>query len=157
MNAAATLAGRVIVAEPSAGTIGTHGKGQVRVDVTLTGRAAHSSRPEAGHNAIQDAAAFVTWVERANLESAVEGTLGVGPRTYGVGIINGGANASTLPAECTVTVDRRVLPTEPTIHRRDGGRGSRRPGSRRTVLGSTRPPAARLPITRQHAGPRSRE
>jgi acetylornithine deacetylase/succinyl-diaminopimelate desuccinylase family protein len=110
--AAGTTANWVIVAEPSGGTIGTHGKGQVNVDFTFTGRAAHSSRPEAGHNAIHDAAAFVARVERANLESAVETTPAVGPRTYGVGIINGGTNASTVPAECTVTVDRRVLPTE---------------------------------------------
>lgn len=103
----------VVVTEPTGGKVYAFGKGQVNVEVTFTGRAAHSSVPELGHNAINDAAAFVVLVEQEHqrrLTAAAEGD--VGPSTFSTGVIRGGLTGSIVPAECTVVVDRRVLPLE---------------------------------------------
>jgi acetylornithine deacetylase/succinyl-diaminopimelate desuccinylase family protein len=103
----------VIVAEPTGGKVYAFGKGQVNVEVTFKGRAAHSSVPEVGHNAIQDAAAFVMLVEREHHRlAAAAADAHVGPATFSTGVIRGGLTGSIVPAECTVVVDRRVLPLE---------------------------------------------
>jgi succinyl-diaminopimelate desuccinylase len=102
----------VVVTEPTGGNVYAFGKGQVNVEVTFTGRAAHSSVPEAGHNAIHDAAAFVMLVEQEHRRLAKVAEAHVGPPTFSTGMIRGGLTGSIVPAECTVVVDRRVLPLE---------------------------------------------
>jgi acetylornithine deacetylase/succinyl-diaminopimelate desuccinylase-like protein len=102
----------VVVTEPTGGRVYAFGKGQVNVEVTFKGRAAHSSVPELGHNAIHDAAAFVMLVEQEHqrLTATAEGD--VGPPTFSTGVIRGGLTGSIVPEDCTVVVDRRVLPLE---------------------------------------------
>jgi acetylornithine deacetylase len=43
----------------------------------------------------------------------------LGPATWSVGEINGGTGGSTVPAECVVVADRRLLPGESTDAVRD--------------------------------------
>jgi acetylornithine deacetylase/succinyl-diaminopimelate desuccinylase family protein len=102
----------VIVTEPSGGNVEAFGKGQLNVEITFTGKAAHSSRPDVGRNAIHDAAAFVARVEREHQRVSDDVYPGVGPPTFTTGIISGGTSGSIVPSTCTVTLDRRVLPTE---------------------------------------------
>jgi acetylornithine deacetylase/succinyl-diaminopimelate desuccinylase family protein len=102
----------VIVAEPSNGRLYTHGNGQLNVEVTFEGRAAHSSAPETGHNAIHDAAAFIAHVEREDERHRICTGPEVSRRTYSACVIAGGVGGSTVPDRCTVTIDRRVIPTE---------------------------------------------
>ena len=59
-----------------------------------------------------DAAAFVTLVEQAHQRPTAGGEGVVGPSTFSTGVIRGGLTGSIVPAECTVVVDRRVLPLE---------------------------------------------
>jgi acetylornithine deacetylase/succinyl-diaminopimelate desuccinylase family protein len=101
-----------IVTEPSGGTVQAYGKGQLNVEVSFRGRAAHSSTPALGHNAVHDAAAFIARIEREHEAVGGETYPGVGPKTYSAGIVRGGTSGSIIPAECTVTIDRRLLPTE---------------------------------------------
>jgi acetylornithine deacetylase/succinyl-diaminopimelate desuccinylase family protein len=107
-----TEADWVIVAEPSDGRVEAFGKGQLNVEITFVGKAAHSSRPEVGRNAIHDAAAFIGLVEREHQRIAADVYPGVGPATFSCGVISGGNSGSIVAAECTLTLDRRVLPTE---------------------------------------------
>jgi acetylornithine deacetylase/succinyl-diaminopimelate desuccinylase family protein len=102
----------VIVTEPSSGKIDVCGKGQLNVEIVFHGKAAHSSTPELGHNAIHDAAAFTALVEREHIDASAYPHPDAGPVTYAVAIINGGTNGSIIPAECKLTLDRRLLPTE---------------------------------------------
>ena len=102
----------VIVTEASAGRIEAFGKGQINVEIVFRGKAAHSSTPESGRNAINDAAAFVSLVEAEAARLADSPYPGVGPVTFTPAIVSGGSHGSTVPAECTVTLDRRLLPTE---------------------------------------------
>jgi acetylornithine deacetylase/succinyl-diaminopimelate desuccinylase family protein len=102
----------VIVAEPTAGSVNAFGKGQLNVEITFEGKAAHSSRPDEGRNAIHDAAAFVELVEREHRRLAERDYPGVGPVTFSTGLITGGITGSIVPPECTIVIDRRLLPTE---------------------------------------------
>jgi acetylornithine deacetylase/succinyl-diaminopimelate desuccinylase family protein len=102
----------VIVTEASAGRIEAYGKGQLNVEIAFQGKAAHSSTPEKGRNAIDDAAAFIRVLEQENERLADSPYPGVGPATFTAAIIHGGSHGSTVPAGCTLTLDRRVLPNE---------------------------------------------
>ena len=102
----------VMVTEASSGRIEAFGKGQVNVEIVFRGKAVHSSTPDKGRNAINDAAAFIRIVEEENRRVADATYAGVGPATFTIAIINGGSHGSTVPAECTLTLDRRVLPDE---------------------------------------------
>ena len=102
----------VIVTEPSAGRIEAFGKGQINVEIVFRGTAAHSSTPEIGRNAINDAAAFVVLLEKEAARLADSPYPGVGPVTFTPAIVNGGSHGSTVPAECKLVLDRRLLPTE---------------------------------------------
>ncbi len=110
--AAGAEADWVIVTEPSGGRIEAFGKGQVNVEIVFRGKAAHSSTPEIGRNAINDAAAFIALVEGEGERLAAAPHSHVGPITFTPAIVRGGSHGSTVPAECTMTLDRRVLPSE---------------------------------------------
>ena len=105
-----------IVAEPTGLQVVVAHKGVVRWRTHTTGRAAHSSRPEAGQNAIYRMARIVQALERYHLE-----VLGkrpphalCGPATLSVGTIRGGASVNTVPDRCTIEIDRRLMPQECT-------------------------------------------
>lgn len=99
-----------IIGEPSELKVLRLGNGQVNFDVKFLGTSAHGSNPEAGHNAIYDAAAFIAEVEREC--EAIKGRQHplIGPATYNVGTISGGVQTSIVPSECLLTLERRILP-----------------------------------------------
>ena len=102
-----------IVTEPSHLEITLAHKGFVWFDVTILGCAAHGSRPELGIDAIAKAGHFLVAME------AWGARLGAGPRHHALGagsvhtsLIRGGEEASSYPATCRVTVERRTVPGE---------------------------------------------
>jgi acetylornithine deacetylase len=99
-----------VIAEPTGLQLARAGNGQVNFTVTFLGEAGHGSTPEDGHNAIYDAAAFIRLVEQeaARLASQVHPL--TGPASYNVGVVSGGVRTSIIPSECTVDVDRRIIP-----------------------------------------------
>jgi acetylornithine deacetylase/succinyl-diaminopimelate desuccinylase family protein len=99
-----------IIAEPTGLDVLRLGNGQVNFQVSFHGLAGHGSIPEAGHNAIYDAAAFASVVEAENARLAERPHPLIGPASYSVGRIDGGVRTSIIPAECLVGVDRRILP-----------------------------------------------
>lgn len=106
-----TFAG-CIVAEPTDLQTIIAARGDSYVEITLTGSAAHSGNPEDGRNAIYGAAAVIAEIERIHTELAGDAHLLVGPATWSVGQVQGGTGTSTVPAECVVIADRRLLPAE---------------------------------------------
>jgi acetylornithine deacetylase len=99
-----------IVLEPTDLVVLQEGNGQVNFEIMFSGTAAHGSTPEAGRNAIADAAAFIGLVEdEARRLSHVQYAT-VGPATYNVGTIDGGVQTSIVAASCRVTLDRRIVP-----------------------------------------------
>jgi acetylornithine deacetylase len=103
-----------IVAEPTNLDIVVAHKGVARWRCHTHGRAAHSSRPEAGDNAIYRMARVVAALER--FHSQVLGSRPphplCGSPTLSVGTIAGGISVNTVPDRCTIEIDRRLVPGE---------------------------------------------
>jgi acetylornithine deacetylase len=103
-----------IVAEPTRLDVVVAHKGVVRWRCHVRGRAAHSSRPEAGDNAIYRMARVVSALERYHREVLVDAAAHplCGPPTLSVGTIAGGLSVNTVPDLTTIEIDRRLAPGE---------------------------------------------
>jgi acetylornithine deacetylase len=102
-----------VVAEPTQLHIVDTHKGAVRWDLTTTGRSCHSSRPELGVNAIYRMAVLLPHIERYAEElRASRSDPRLGPPTLSVGRIDGGTSVNTVPDQCRIEIDRRLLPGE---------------------------------------------
>jgi len=105
---------QVIVAEPTGLDVVVTHKGVLRWRCQALGRAAHSSRPTDGDNAIYRMAQTVSELERyaeALQQRAADPRLG--PPSLSVGTIHGGICVNTVPDLCTIEIDQRLLPDEP--------------------------------------------
>lgn len=103
-----------IVGEPTSLRVVTAHKGNIWFQLETRGRLAHGSRPELGHNAIQDMARIVNALETeyvAHLRKRPRHPL-LGNATINVGTIRGGTQPNIVPDSCVITIDRRTLPGE---------------------------------------------
>ena len=103
-----------IVAEPTDLEVVVAHRGVVRWQTTTHGRAAHSSQPERGENAIYAMASVIECVrsyERDVLAHLPKDQRCGGP-TVSVTTIQGGTGANTVPESATVNIDRRLSPGE---------------------------------------------
>jgi acetylornithine deacetylase/succinyl-diaminopimelate desuccinylase family protein len=87
-------------------------KGVLRLEVEVTGKAAHASEPDAGINAIGAMAPIVSALDRLAGEMRQREDPRVGRASLVISTITGGVALNVIPAQCVITVDRRVLPTE---------------------------------------------
>lgn len=103
-----------VVAEPTELNIVVAHRGAVRWKLRTTGRACHSSRPQDGVNAIYKMAQVLSCLERyaEELPRMVPVHPLCGPATFSVGTIAGGISINTVPDECVIEIDRRVVPGE---------------------------------------------
>jgi acetylornithine deacetylase len=103
-----------IVAEPTELNVIVAHRGAVRWKLRTKGRACHSSRPQEGVNAIYRMAQVILCLERYadELPRMVPAHPLCGPATISVGRISGGISVNTVPDECLVEIDRRVIPGE---------------------------------------------
>ena len=104
----------VVVAEPTLLNVVVAHKGTVRWRCRTSGRAAHSSRPEQGDNAIYHMARVVAALESYARDVAPTLTRHrlVGAPTLSVGVVAGGISVNTVPDDCYIEIDRRVIPGE---------------------------------------------
>lgn len=88
-------------------------KGFMWIDVIIHGRAYHGSRPEYGIDAIAKAGHLLAALDTfATDMNAREGHPRLGPGSIHASIIHGGEEASSYPAECRITIERRTIPGE---------------------------------------------
>lgn len=101
-----------LVAEPTNLRAVIASKGVLRWRIRVRGKAAHSSKPHLGVNAIGHMARVILALEEdhARLSSAPHPLLG--PATSNVGLIHGGTQVNFVPDECVIEIDRRLLPGE---------------------------------------------
>jgi acetylornithine deacetylase len=101
-----------VVSEPTEMNMATASKGVLRWRVTVQGKAAHSSKPHVGVNAIEHAARLVCLLEEhsAHLKQGNHPLLG--SPTINVGLIHGGTQVNIVPDSCWIEVDRRLVPGE---------------------------------------------
>ena len=104
----------VVVAEPTELDIIVAHKGMVRWQCRAKGRAAHSSVPEKGDNAIFRMTPVLAALERYQSELAATAAAHplCGKPTLSVGTIRGGISVNTVPDACTIEIDRRLLPND---------------------------------------------
>lgn len=101
-----------IVAEPTGLRAVTATKGVLRWRLGVRGRAAHSSKPHLGVNAINHMARVLLELEKDHERLAAHPHPLLGPATCNVGLIRGGVQVNFVPDECVIEVDRRLLPGE---------------------------------------------
>ncbi len=105
-------AAAAIVAEPTELRAVVASKGVLRWKIRTAGKAAHSSKPHLGVNAINDMVQVLLWLEReADLLARKAHPL-LGPGTLNVGLIRGGEQINFVPDGCEISIDRRLLPGE---------------------------------------------
>jgi acetylornithine deacetylase/succinyl-diaminopimelate desuccinylase family protein len=104
----------VIVAEPTLLNVVVAHKGTVRWRCRTSGKAAHSSRPDQGDNAIYHMARVLGALESYAREETCKLTRHrlVGTPTLSVGVVSGGISVNTVPDDCYIEIDRRVVPGE---------------------------------------------
>lgn len=103
-----------IIAEPTEMRVVVATKGVVRWEIVFHGRAAHSSKPHLGINAISHAATFIRAVDALHAGLASRPHPLLGPATGNVGLIAGGVQVNFVPDRCALQIDRRLLPGERT-------------------------------------------
>jgi len=102
-----------IVAEPTELEVVTASKGVLRWRLRAHGRAAHSSRPQLGINAVSKMAKLLIALDekyKPSLQKRVHPILG--SPTLNAGVIQGGVQVNQVPNSCTIEVDRRLVPGE---------------------------------------------
>ena len=101
-----------IVAEPTEMRAVIASKGVLRWRIITRGKAAHSSKPHLGNNAISHMSRLVLALEAENERLAAVTHPLLGPGTISVGVIKGGVQVNLVPDECSIEIDRRLLPGE---------------------------------------------
>lgn len=103
-----------VIAEPTELDIVVAHRGASRWKIRTTGVACHSSQPQNGVNAIYKMGPILSAMERyaAELPKLVAAHPLCGGASISVGRIEGGISVNTVPDECTIEIDRRVVPGE---------------------------------------------
>jgi succinyl-diaminopimelate desuccinylase len=97
----------LLITEPPAGKIYCGQKGELWIEATFTGKAAHGSMPSQGINTIIPASRFcLKLAEDAGKFSEVPGR---GTTSLNIGQINGGCQVNIVPATTKVRLDSRVV------------------------------------------------
>ena len=105
-----------VIAEPTGLDVVVAHKGATRWKLRTHGRACHSSDPTQGVNAIYRMGRVLECLEEFALllPTQISPHPLCGPPTFSVGRIEGGISVNTVPDECTIEIDRRVIPGETT-------------------------------------------
>jgi len=101
-----------VVTEPTERQVGTAHRGFVWTELTVTGVAAHGSRPHLGADAILAAGHHLVAFDHLNLQLRSRPHPFLGPGNLHASLISGGTGESTIPDRCVFTVERRTLPGE---------------------------------------------
>lgn len=101
-----------VVGEPTDLEVVVAHKGSVRWQIETIGRAAHSSVPENGQNAIMAMAETVLALQKLGDELRTQATPLTGAPSLTVSMIEGGTDICTVPPRCVISVDRRLVPGE---------------------------------------------
>lgn len=99
-----------VLPEPTQGAILTAHKGFIWIEVDILGVAAHGSDPSSGVDAILSAGSFLQALDQYQSRLPVDDTLGQG--SLHCGLIRGGEEPTSYPAQCTITIEFRTVPVQ---------------------------------------------
>jgi succinyl-diaminopimelate desuccinylase len=88
--------------------------GCLHFEVKTTGKSAHAALPHTGIDALEATTKILNalYDYRQTLASIKSSVPGIDHPTLVVGLISGGINTNVVPDECTIRVDRRLIPGE---------------------------------------------
>jgi acetylornithine deacetylase/succinyl-diaminopimelate desuccinylase family protein len=98
-----------ICGEPSSLNAVVAARGRLWLELTLIGKGAHASQPELGANAVLAAAHVLQLLNEVELGSPHPL---LGGATLTPTMIEGGSSPNSVPDRCTITIDRRLLPSD---------------------------------------------
>jgi acetylornithine deacetylase len=101
-----------VVTEPTERQAGTAHRGFAWTEITVTGVAAHGSRPHLGADAILAAGHHLAAFDHLDRQLRGRPHPFLGPGNLHASLISGGTEQSTIPDRCVFTVERRTLPGE---------------------------------------------
>ncbi|MFB6309117.1 MAG: M20 family metallopeptidase [Haloarculaceae archaeon] len=101
-----------IVGEPTGLDVCTAARGQFEGRVTITGESGHAADPSNGANAIRAVAPILQAMESYDERAGPGAHDRLGRPTLTPTMIEGGEAPNQIPAECTITFDRRSVPPE---------------------------------------------
>lgn len=104
---------QAIVAGFTYSAVNAH-NGCLHFEIKATGRSAHAALPHTGIDAIEATTKIleVLYDYRKTLAEKKSSIAGIDFPTLNVGLISGGINTNVVPDECTIRVDRRLIPEE---------------------------------------------
>jgi acetylornithine deacetylase len=105
-----------VVTEPTERHVGTAHRGFVWTEITVTGVAAHGSRPHLGADAILAAGHYLVAFDHLDRQLRGRPHPFLGPGNLHASLISGGTGESTIPDRCVFTIERRTLPGETLEH-----------------------------------------
>jgi len=101
-----------IVTEPSDLRLLLGCKGTAPIQITFYGKIAHGSNPWLGINAVEKAAKAVLALAQMPTHEVEVPRLGTVRSSINIGLISGGTAYNNVPHECTICIDRRMVPGE---------------------------------------------
>ncbi len=101
-----------LVLEPTTMRIEIAQKGAFWARITTFGRASHGARPWLGINAVDQMMALLGELKALESSLQIKTHPLLHPPTINVGTIRGGTVVNMVPSQCTIEVDRRLLPGE---------------------------------------------
>ncbi|NLV14762.1 M20 family metallopeptidase [Haloarcula argentinensis] len=101
-----------IVGEPTGLDVCTAARGQFEGTVTVHGESAHAADPGSGRNAIRAAAPILQAMESYDDKKGPGEHETLGHPILTPSMVEGGEATNQVPAECTITFDRRSVPPE---------------------------------------------
>lgn len=101
----------MLIGESTGYTMVYASKGDIDLNVTMRGKAAHSSTPELGVNAVENLLEFLGSVSRS-VKAAAEGKTDedLGGTVFNIDVITGGAQVNTIPERAEAGINIRVVP-----------------------------------------------
>lgn len=105
----------ILVGEPTQLNVGTWHKGTTRFFLQANGRSAHSSMPEMGSNAIMLMAEVLDRIRRSIEPRLLSIRASTGETCkMNIGVISGGGPLNLVPHHCSIGIDVRRVPGQPT-------------------------------------------
>jgi acetylornithine deacetylase/succinyl-diaminopimelate desuccinylase family protein len=101
-----------VIGEPTDLEVVVAHKGSVRWQIETIGRAAHTSMPENGENAIAAMAEVLLALKKLGDDLRTRPTQLTGAPSLTVSLIEGGTDICTVPPRCVISIDRRLVPGE---------------------------------------------
>ncbi len=100
----------LLITEPTNGYLGYAQKGVVGVEISCTGKSAHSSSPQLGQNAIDDLYRVIREIKSDRFTITDHSHPELGPVVASITSITGGEGPNVIPSRASFYMDIRTIP-----------------------------------------------